>query len=129
MLCKLFHFSIGLILLLPNGIYSQNIHTNSQFYEFEQKQWKDYIASSNSIYADPNIDILFYHLNLDIKISSPFIKGYVKSIFQVQNDNVPTIKLNLHNSFKIDSITGISNNFKFGNNLITIESYARVEQR
>ncbi|MCW8850561.1 MAG: M1 family metallopeptidase, partial [Melioribacteraceae bacterium] len=119
---KLFLFSIGLILLLSNEIYSQNIHPTNQFHEFEQEQWKDYISASNLIYSDPNIDIFFYHLNLEISISSPFIKGYVKSIFQIQNDKVNTIKLNLHNSFKIDSITGISNSFTFEENLITIES-------
>ena len=123
MLSKLIHFGFIFILLVMNENYSQNIHTNNQFHDFEQERWKDYINNSNSIIADPNIDILFYHLNLEIKISSPFIKGYVKSIFQVQNDNVNKILLNLHNSLNIDSITGISNSFKFENNLITIEPF------
>jgi len=109
-------------------ITTLHYNTNAQeknilrdFYKAEQESWKEYIANYKLFNnTNSNIDIQFYHIDINISIQSPYISGSVLNKFKITNDNTNQIKLNLFQGFTIDSITGNVHSFSFINDSIFI---------
>jgi len=99
---------------------AQNPTILSDHYKIEQQNWIEYIQRYESFNIDSSFDVLFYHLDVEIGISSPYISGNVLCRFGITKNSVQSITLNLHHSFSIDSILGNSTSFSFSNDSINI---------
>jgi len=90
------------------------------FRQLESQRWRKYYEQAKQTEAITSFDVAFYHLNVDISIHTPFIKGDVLCRFNSVEDNLHDIKLNLLNTFKIDSIHGNVSSYTFENDTIYI---------
>jgi aminopeptidase N len=77
-----------------------------QFYELEQQSWREYIRRFPDGTTPSSFDVTFYHLDVDIAITSPHIRGSVLCEFKAVEDNLQSITLDLHQALAVDSITG-----------------------
>jgi aminopeptidase N len=109
---------IFVAILSPVKIYSGEKISNpksaalNEFYSHEHQNWYEKITWQKSTQTGSNIDVLFYHINADIKIHSPYIRANVICRFKIQKTNVNQITLDLHRSLTVDSITGNAQDFK-----------------
>ena len=118
-----------LILILTclnhHALFSQFKKHQSQilqeFYKAEQENWIEYIHQVENRILDTSYDVLFYSLDVDIRISSPYIKGKVTCLFQAAESNLQNIRLDLHHALTIDSITGDVQGYLFSENEIEIK--------
>lgn len=77
---------------------------------FYQQEWENYMISAKDkavleLNLDTNIDVKFYHLDVKIEIDSHYIAGSTYIQFQPTINNLNTVKLNLHSSLIVDSVT------------------------
>jgi aminopeptidase N len=93
----------------------------SNFRQAEQQSWLEYINAFENFVDQSNIDIKFYHLDVDISIDTPFIRGTVLCRFVSQKDNLESLTLDLHRSFTIDEIEGEVNDYQFSDDTLRIE--------
>ncbi len=116
------HWSAAIILLcLAGQVFAGGGRIREEFYRNEFQNWKEYIGRFQDCTPDSSFDVTFYHLDVDIGVESPFIGGNVLCEFDVGEPNLQAIRLNLHESMTIDSITGSVNAHTFGNDTINIE--------
>jgi len=104
-------------LILPQDL--GNV-TPEDFYEFERQNWTDKIIYESRMSDDTTFDVIHYDINLDIPLGIEFIKGKVTSTFIASITNLSLVKLELSNSFVIDSITGNLTQYNFVNDTISI---------
>lgn len=124
----------GLIFTLLTSLlaYSQQPASHQEFYQSEWNTFKDFVAISGEKTADTSFDIQFYHLQLDVSIDNyaKYISGNVRCVFSSKSDNLTHISLSLHNSLRIDSISGNTNGFTVTGDSISIildKKYKRGE--
>ncbi|MBK9249392.1 MAG: T9SS type A sorting domain-containing protein [Ignavibacteria bacterium] len=101
---------------------SQRPISHQEFYQSEWNNFKDFVSVSSNKSVDSSFDIRFYHLQLDVSIdpSAKYIKGNVRCSFASNSDNLTHISLSLHNSLRIDSISGNSRGFVVTGDSISI---------
>jgi aminopeptidase N len=99
---------------------AQNFTVLSDHHKIEQQNWIEYIQRYESFNIDSSFDVLFYHLDVELNISSPYISGDVLCRFKIIENSVQSITLNLHHSFSIDSIVGNSTGFSFSNDSVNV---------
>jgi hypothetical protein len=63
------------LILLPLLIHAQKSENLHQHYHKELKSFKEANTRSEQMSPDTNIDVKFYHLELDIRIGSSFPVG------------------------------------------------------
>ena len=107
-------------LLCSGFAFGQRSQVMQDFYRTEQESWAEYIQAYKSPLAQSPIDVKFYHINADISVASPSLKGNVLCRFGVVENNTSSIKLNLRREFVIDSIRGHASSFSFTLDTITI---------
>jgi aminopeptidase N len=76
------------------------------FHKNEQLNWQQQITSAKFFNDNADFDIIFYYLNIEIEIASPYIQGSVLCKFRSEIDSLKSIKLNFHHSLNVDSIKG-----------------------
>ncbi len=108
------------IFFINMGLYAQKSQELLDFYQAEQKTWQEYIHHAKQFQSSSNIDINFYHIDVEISVHTPYIAGNVLTKLNITENNTQIVKLNLFSGFTIDSITGNSNSFIFSNDSIYV---------
>lgn len=104
---------ISALLMLSQYIYSQSFsHPPEEFRKSEEQSWRELIAASQNFSERDYFDVLFYNINVDIKIHTRYITGNVLCRFKSLKENLQFIVLDLHNALKVDSIKGNVNSFE-----------------
>jgi len=91
-----------------------------RFYQQEQQSWREYIRRFPDGTATSSFDVTFYHLNLDIGITSPHIQGKVLCEFKAVENDLQNITLDLHRALAVDSILGSVDHYHQTNDTIHI---------
>jgi aminopeptidase N len=112
--------TLYLSIILVNQLYPQKSDILLDFYEQEQQTWREYVSRFQDFQPQTGFDVQFYYLDVDISITTPYIKGNVLCRFRVEENNLEKISLDLHHVFTIDSITGNIFGYQFANDLISI---------
>jgi aminopeptidase N len=89
--------------------------------EAEQQSWREYMVRFAGGQVDTTFDVRFYDIDLDIRIDTPWIEGRVRCDFDASVDGLDRIRLDLHDAFAIDSLSGDVSGFTFANDTITVE--------
>ncbi len=131
----LFLKSCFLFLFLSNVCFAQNL--NSERNLFYKQEWENHKMAWNKktrsqLFTDSTIDIKFYHLDVQIAVDSHYIAGSVYIKLQPTINNLNSLKLNLHSSMIVDSVTidaasyssmndilsiGLTNNYNIGDDI------------
>jgi len=104
--------SFLLILIFPLVIYSQKSDLLQQHYQNEFNTFREAITQSESMNPDTTINVIFYHLSLDIKIDSPYLTANTRCNLTPFADNLDQFELDLHPSLTVDSIIGPVTSFE-----------------
>jgi aminopeptidase N len=91
-----------------------NPHAENQEHSFTKSAAAPLILSN-----DTTFDVHFYHLDLEISVDSAYLKGSVNYLFTSLKNGLQSIKLDLDNAYRIDSISN-STSYSFANNVINI---------
>jgi len=91
-----------------------------QFQEYEERSWREYISMFSGREIDTSFDVTFYHLAVTVGIESPYIEGSVLCDFLTVNENLDSIRLNLHHSLTVDSIIGSVSGYSCANDTISV---------
>lgn len=70
---------------------------------------------------DPNYDVHFYHIDVEIAVDSIYISGAVKFLISSNIDNLNSLMVDLDQTFDIESISSPVSDYSFENNVIQIE--------
>lgn len=120
---KLFlNFRFLLILFSQVGYAQCELFERERFYEQEWENQKPAFQSrtQTQLRSDTTIDIKFYHLDVSIAIDSHYISGSVSINLQPTINNLSAIKLNLHSSMIVDSVTMDAVSFSPLNDIVSI---------
>ena len=79
------------------------------------------IVDQSSLVNDTSYDVKFYHLDVEIGLFSPSIKGSVQYLIQSNKDGLENIKLDLDKAFQIDSISSPAASYDFSDNALSIQ--------
>jgi aminopeptidase N len=71
--------------------------------------------------GDTNIDVKFYHLDIEIGVPSPYIEGSVQIRFTPVTEELNSLRLNLNSALTVDSISLPSESFYQDNDEIVIQ--------
>ena len=91
------------------------------FYRTEQQNWIETALFSEKALQQPNWDVLFYHIDVDIGYPTPYIRGAVLCRFRAVEDQLTSISMNLHRAFTIDSLSGNIDKYIFRDDTLHIE--------
>ena len=72
---------------------------------------------SQSIQASDNIDVGFYHIDVEISLDNPYIKGKVICDFTVLKEGSKKVQLELHKAYKVAKVEGAESFEQSGNKL------------
>lgn len=102
--------------------------SSDSFYrqEWESKRSADKERVLLDLVTDSNIDVKFYHLDVNINVYSPSISGMVYMQFRPTVNNLDTVVLNLCSTLYVDSVAlnGVSSTPSGNNIIITLaDSY------
>jgi len=105
-----------IIVILIGSLFNQSILAQKsdvllQHYKNEYQTFKEFIAKNSTFKGDTNIDVHFYHLDISIGISSPYIEGSVQCVFEPVTENIETIRLDLNRSLTVDNISSPCESF------------------
>lgn len=112
-----------LLILISRVGYAQCEHIErDRFYEQEWENQKPAFQSRTQaqLHSDTTIDIKFYHLDVSIAIDSHYIAGSVFIKLQPTINNLNALKLNLHSSMIVDSVTMDAVSFSSLNDIVSI---------
>lgn len=90
------------------------------FRQAEMSEWRNRTEWPAGLAVDSSNDILFYHLDLDIALGSPFLRGNVLVRFASHQPALTQLRLNLHHAFTVDSVTGSASGFSASNDTLVI---------
>lgn len=74
-------------------------------YQNEYRNFREFIARSLTFKGDTNIDVRFYHIDIEIGINSPYVGGSVLCRFEPVIPGLNTLSLNLNGALSVDSIS------------------------
>ncbi len=77
-------------------------------------------SAADELETDFNIDILFYHLDIDIDIDNEYIDGSVYIELNPTINNLDQVKLNLHSSLSITEVSENAESFSRSGRVVTI---------
>ncbi|MFC1476124.1 M1 family aminopeptidase [Candidatus Zixiibacteriota bacterium] len=89
-------------------------------YQAEYQTWLEYIERFHDYQPDNSYDILFYYISVDISVDTEYLQGNVLCRFSASEDNLTSIKLNLHHAYAVDSVTGNAGLYQIGNDTLTV---------
>lgn len=89
-------------------------------YKNEYRTFKEFIKYSSLIKGDTNIDVKFYHLNIEIAIDSHYVAGNVLCRFEPVVPSLNTVSLNLNSALTVDNIGAPATSFYQDNDLVVI---------
>ena len=126
------YFVLLLVLFCFRNTLASELHTDAfqQFRAAEEQSWRDYMSTYRDTRQDTSIDIRFYHVSIDVAVHKKYIKGAVEIRFDILQDNLEQIRLDLHRAFQIDSLRGSVSTFNFENDELRVtlnRAYSRGE--
>lgn len=95
----------SLVTCLLTGQSMEQKKIYDEFIGYEIQTWNEMIQAEKQLRGDDNIDVKFYHLDLEIAIDSAWIKGNVLCSFTPTTNNLSSLELDLDHSL---TVTGIS---------------------
>jgi len=118
---------ITLVFLLISVTIFTSLKTSAQkskellkHYDFEFQTFKEFVIKNATFKSDTNIDVKFYHLNIEIGIESPFVGGTVLCSFEPLMNNLNEVKLNLNSALIVQNISDPCESFYQDNDKIII---------
>ncbi|NPD46923.1 MULTISPECIES: M1 family aminopeptidase [unclassified Lentimicrobium] len=70
---------------------------------------------------DPNYDVLFYHIDVEIAVDSIYISGEVKFLISSNIDNLNSLMVDLDQTFDVESISFPVSNYTFEDNVLYLQ--------
>ena len=113
--------SLFLFLIAGYVSFAQEEKAMTLFHEHEMSTWQNLIGRSQQHINDTTIDVMFYHLDIEIAIDSSYISGNVKILFEPLTNNFSELFLDLNQSLTVDSISSPVSGFTHSGNKIWIE--------
>ncbi|NOX47856.1 MAG: T9SS type A sorting domain-containing protein [Chlorobi bacterium] len=101
--------------------FSQKSAELQQHYDLEFKTFKEFVIKNATFKGDTNIDVKFYHLDIEIGVASPYIEGSVVIRFTPVAEGLNSLHLNLNSALTVDSISAPSESFYQDNDEIVIQ--------
>ena len=89
-------------------------------YDYEFQSFKEFVIKNATFKGDTNIDVKFYHLDIEIGIESPFVGGTVLCRFEPVVNNLNEVRLNLNSALSVQSISDPCESFYQDNDEIII---------
>ena len=80
-------------------------------YQHEYQTFKEFIIKNSQYKGDTTIDVKFYHIDIGIGISSPWIEGNVMIRFEPVTDGLSALYIDLNSALQVDSISSPCENF------------------
>ncbi|RLD54643.1 MAG: hypothetical protein DRJ05_14265 [Bacteroidetes bacterium] len=108
------------ILAVTTG-FSQKSAALQQHYDLEFKTFKEFVIKNANFKNDTNIDVKFYHLDIEIGVTSPYIEGNVLIQFTPIAEELNLLRLNLNSALTVDSISSPCESFYQDNDEIIIQ--------
>lgn len=96
---------------------SQRINPHSHDLNTELKK---IVETGSNLSNDTNINVVNYHLNIEIALDSAYISGNVNVGIISLVDNLISFKLDLDSAYLIDSISAPAMSYSFDNNIIEV---------
>jgi len=116
---RLLLLGLAFIVLCPVHSYTQS-KALLEFRKLEQQNWLEHANTASVSTDQSNFDVRFYHLNLTLSMTTPYLQADLICRFNAIENNTTFIKLNLRREFTIDSIRGNISNFQFSLDTITV---------
>lgn len=116
---KLF-FATYLILAIFHSVQAQKSAVILNQYDLEFRSFKEFVIKNATFKVDTNIDVKFYHIDIEIGINSPFVGGSVLCRFEPLVTGLNALMLNLNGSLTVDSIGQPCESFYQANSDIVI---------
>lgn len=113
------NFILFLSLFLSLQAIAQKESTLIDHYKNEYQTFKEFIKYSEAIQGDTNIDVRFYHINIEIGIYSPYIDGDVSIIFECLNP-LNEVSISLNSSLDVSAVSEPCQSFYQDNDMIVI---------
>jgi aminopeptidase N len=100
---------------------AQKSETLKHFYELEQQTWQSHVFRAADFEEPTNFDVTFYHLDIDVRIDTPFISGNVLCRFRSNENGLSSIHLSLQYALIITDIAGNAASFEQTGDTVYIE--------
>ena len=102
---KLLTLLFLLSLLINQDGYSQKSDALQELYFQEYQTLKEFIEKNANYKGDTNINVGFYHLNIEIGIDYPYINGNVMIQFEPAISELNSVRFDLNSALQVDSIS------------------------
>ena len=93
------------LFLFSIGLYAQKSEALLLQYQYEYQTFKEFIIKSLQYKGDTTIDIKFYHIDIEIGITSPYIGGSVITRLEPISNGLNELHLDLNSALHVDSIS------------------------
>jgi len=104
-----------LLILLQISVFGQLTPESQKvldnFRQLEMQSWNETQQRALHHRGDTNIDVKFYHLNIEIAIDSAYIRGSVFCHFTPTVNNLDQISLDLNRALTVSNVTGSATSF------------------
>jgi len=99
-------------LLLAIGVSAQKSEALLTQYHYEYETFKEFIIKNSQYKGDTNIDVKFYHIDIEIGINSPWIQGNVLTRFEPLTNGLTQLHIDLNSALQVDSINAPCESFE-----------------
>ena len=108
------------VLIFLTGFSQKSIELQHH-YDLEFKTFKEFVIKNATFKGDTNIDVKFYHLDIEIGVPSPYVEGSVIIRFTPVVNTLNSLRLNLNSALTVDSISAPCESFYQDNDEIVIQ--------
>ncbi|OQX81275.1 MAG: hypothetical protein B6D61_00890 [Bacteroidetes bacterium 4484_249] len=102
---KKYIFILAIIFGVFQFSYSQKSEALLKHYDHEFQTFKEFIIKNANYKGDTNIDVKFYHLDIEIGVESPYVGGNVLIRLEPVINNLNSLRLDLNSSLTVDDIS------------------------
>jgi aminopeptidase N len=99
-----FHIIVIVLAISISQLYAQKSTELQKHYDLEFQTFKEFVIKNATFKGDENIDVKFYHLDIEIGIASPFIEGTVLCSFEPLVANLNEVILNLNSALSVQNV-------------------------
>jgi aminopeptidase N len=117
----IYYFLAFLVLPITSSLMAQKSEALLTQYQHEYETFKEFIIKNEAYKGDTNIDVKFYHIDIEIGINSPWIEGSVLCRFTPLIDGLSELYIDLNSALQVDSISSPCSSFTQGGDAINIQ--------
>lgn len=114
-------FTILIYLVISGQQLSSAQDALNTLRQAELKSWNEFRLLSEKLRGDPNIDVKFYYLDIEIAIDSSYITGEVLVRFTPTINGLDELSLDLNNALTVTNISSPCSSFLQDDNKIQID--------